>query len=154
MDLMVASTSTNFNHQAKDVSANISIPKTIIKIPKKTIGPVVKGSFGVTAFDISPDQAGRYVAGGSDGQVHIGNLGISGDSEESDNDLEPDLDDIERLARRRMRKREKERERQSKTYLKGHVGDVRSAQFFPSGQGESGMRRAFLGGTSPVLILC
>ena len=133
---MIASTSSSASHLAKQIGSTITLPATIMRIPKKTMGPLVKGSLGVTAFDISPDQMGRYVVGGADGQSHIGSLGVGGESEASESKVEAGIDEIERLARRRMKERERERERQGKTYLKGHVGDVRSAKFFPSGQGE------------------
>ncbi|UZJ54635.1 hypothetical protein CBS101457_003955 [Exobasidium rhododendri] len=102
-DLLVASTSNSSSHLAKQLEIDITIPTTTIRIPQKTIKSLVKGSLGVTAFDISPDLAGRYVVGGADGQAHIGHLGTAGQEE-------------------------------IKTYLQGHVGDVRSASFFPSGQ--------------------
>jgi hypothetical protein len=142
-DLIIASTSrttalTSSSNLAKELTSTITIPETTIRIPKKTTGSLIKGSLGITAFDISPDRAGRYVAGGADGQAHIGSLGVGGQGETSEGEDEDELggDDVERLARRRMRKREKERVAQGKVHLKGHVGDLRSASFFPSGQGE------------------
>jgi hypothetical protein len=133
----VASTSSSASHEAKKLSASITVPPTRVRIPRKNTGPLVKGSFGVTAFDISPDQAGRYVAGGADGQLHVGNLGIGGDTEEHEVDDDSGLSDIDRLAQRRIRKRQREDDRKKKTALRGHVGDIRSARFFPSGEGET-----------------
>lgn len=141
-DLIVASTSSSASREVKQHNTTISLPPTLVRIPRKSIGPIVKGSFGVTAFDISPDQAGRYVAGGSDGQLHIGSLGIGGEAEDGDAEEESGLNDTERLAQRRMKERQREAERRKQTPLRGHVGDIRSARFFPSGEGE--MNRALL----------
>lgn len=143
MDLLIASTSTNPSSLANEIASSIHIPSTIIRIPKRRLGPLVKGSLGVTAFDISPDQVGRYVVGGSDGQAYVGSLGIGGDTTHEEEEEaaaaaeeEAGLDSVERLARQRMRARLRERDEQKKTPLKGHVGDIRSVKFFPSGQGE------------------
>jgi proteasomal ATPase-associated factor 1 len=133
--LLVASTSSSASHEAKKHNTSISLAPTLVRIPKKTIGPLVKGSFGVTAFDISPDQIGRYVVGGADGQLLVGSLGIGGDNtDEQYDEQEPDLSDIDRLAQRRMREKQREVDRQKRTPLQGHVGDIRSARFFSSGE--------------------
>lgn len=96
----------------------------------------MKGSFGVTAFDISPDQHGRYVVGGADGQLLVGSLGTGGDDADGQqqDDQASFLHDIDRLAQRRIRERQGEADRQKRTYLQGHVGDIRSARFFSSGE--------------------
>ena len=99
----------------------------------------MRGSLGVTAFDISPDNAGRYVAGGADGQAHIGSLGISTANSGQDfgeREADAGLDDLERLARQRIARRNREQAKKERTLLEGHVGDIRSARFFPSGEGE------------------
>lgn len=89
---------------------------------------------GVTAFDLAGN---RYVAGGSDGQVYIGYIDAGVDTQSEEMEREGYANDIERLAQSRIRNREREIRTQSKTQLKGHVGDIRSARFFPSGQGMS-----------------
>lgn len=102
-------------------------------MPKRTIGPIVKGSMGISAFDISEADKDLYVAGGADGQAHIGKLGSGSDNRTVETSV-VGSDDIEEIAQRRMQERAAQKSASSKTYLKGHVGDIRSAKFFPSGE--------------------
>lgn len=118
---------------ANTTKTSITLPETKIRIPKRTLGPVVKGSIGVSAFDISEAGNDLYVAGGADGQAHIGRLG-TGSEARSTVTSAVGSDDIETIAQRRMQERAEQRSATSKTYLKGHVGDIRSAKFFPSGE--------------------
>ncbi|PWN33357.1 WD40 repeat-like protein [Meira miltonrushii] len=133
LDFSVASTSKNGSLMANTTKASITLPETRIRIPKRTLGPIVKGSIGVSAFDISDAGNDLYVAGGADGQAHIGRLGTGSEARPAGTSA-VGSDDIETIAQRRMQERAEQRSITSKTYLKGHVGDIRSAKFFPSGE--------------------
>lgn len=118
---------------ANTIKSSISLPETKIRIPKRTLGPVVKGSIGVSAFDVSEAGNDLYVAGGADGQAHIGRLGTGSEARAAGTST-VGSDSIEMIAQRRIQERAEQRSINSKTYLKGHVGDIRSAKFFPSGE--------------------
>ncbi|CAO1623322.1 unnamed protein product [Sympodiomycopsis kandeliae] len=114
-----------------------TLPPTTLRIPIETRTALLKGrrseraleSGGggqISAFDISPD--GQYfIAGGEDGEAVIGQqqLRSRSDSKEDTTSLT-----IEEKAQRRMQSLQSSR----LTPLKGHLGDIRCAKFFPSGQ--------------------
>jgi hypothetical protein len=130
----VATTSQHGGLLANRVYASISLPPTVLRLPKRTKGPLVKGVAGVTAFDVARTPDGHYVAGGEDGQAHIGRLHGGYKAEIEADGMQGD--DIEARAQRRIQLKLAEHAAKTKVTLTGHVGDVRSARFFPSGQGE------------------
>ncbi len=117
---------------------------TLIRFPKKNIQTPLKTRIGVTAFDVSPSGNGSFAAGGEDGKLFVART-TQGDAiderggEASAKDADEDEESrIERIAQERIRRRQAERERDSVLKLTGHVGDIRSLRFFPSGEGELG----------------
>ncbi|PWN51288.1 WD40 repeat-like protein [Violaceomyces palustris] len=142
----------------RKLHAQISIPPTYIRFPKRSIDKVLPSKSHlqtlypnanltyptISAFDISPTDNGFFVAGGEDGFLVVGNMGepnqgtsASDLSEEQSRALDGELGQerrIEVMAEIRIKERKEISERDKRVYLKGHVGDIRSAKFFPSGQ--------------------
>ena len=134
LDLSVATTSQQGGLLANKLYANISLPQIYLRLPQRTKESLATGAAGVTAFDIAQTSEGHYVVGGQDGQAHIGRL-LGGQSFNQDASATRS-DDVEARAQRRMQQRLEEQKVNRRIALKGHVGDIRSARFFPSGQGE------------------
>lgn len=72
----------------------------------------------------------HFVAGGEDGQVVLGGLPRPSSSSSSNTSTDESQMTIEEKAQHRI----KLKAQQQRIPLKGHLGDVRSARFFPSGQ--------------------
>lgn len=134
IDLSVSTNASQWRpSNIRERKAFISVPQTRLRVPRRTVGPLVRTSLGVTAFDSSPTDNCLYVVGGSDGQAHIGRLYDSGAL--NDRNEESSQDSLEALAQSRMQKYASAHQSQSRVYLKGHKGDIRSSKFFPSGEG-------------------
>lgn len=94
--------------------------------------PKIRAPAGIQAFDVSPTND-LYVAGGNDGELVVGTLpGLAPAVEEA---AIVGASDIEQRARHRMAQLAAEHEARQSLNLTGHLGDVRSARFFPSGEG-------------------
>lgn len=147
-DWLVSTTSSELNSStsARTTQSRILYAPTLLRAPRKDFGSIIRGHEGATAFDIASSSANpdleRYVVGGADGGLRIGVTELPKVDEYSelvDKD-EQQQDEIERLAQRRMREKAREAQKNHVIQCKGHVGDIRSAQFFPSGDGEQRMQ--------------
>ncbi|EPQ29308.1 uncharacterized protein PFL1_03063 [Pseudozyma flocculosa PF-1] len=147
------------DHQrsARVLQPAIALPPTHLRLPKRSIGKVLPASRtgqinqnftaypNIEAFDVSATQNGLFVAGGEEGALVVGNLIDSSEMLSVMDSLEDEDKEalqgrhgeekrIEALASLKIKEREERSRREKKVYLKGHVGDVRSARFFPSGE--------------------
>lgn len=143
-DLLVRSparertTSSAYRSSRKRI-ATIQAGPTAVRFSKKTIQTPLKTRIGISAFDVSTTGNNLYAAGGEDGKLFVGST-TSGDALEPSNEKGHGADGnederIERLAQARMAQRRREAERDKVLKLNGHVGDIRSVRFFPSGEG-------------------
>lgn len=97
--------------------------------------PALTSTAGIQAMDLSPTANELYVVGGGDGELLVGTLPGAVSTQPNDR-MDVDGAEIEQRAQRRMAQIAAEREAQKTLSLTGHVGDIRSARFFPSGEGE------------------
>ncbi|KAN0064526.1 hypothetical protein ACQY0O_002154 [Thecaphora frezii] len=142
---------------ARALRPSISLPPTYVRLPKRSVERVLPASKAghinqnftaypnIEAFDVSPTDNGLYVAGGEDGTLVVGSLLDSSDVLAVADTLEDEEKEalqgrhgeerrVEALASLRIKEKEQREKRDRRIHLKGHVGDIRSARFFPSGQ--------------------
>ncbi|CAO1624196.1 unnamed protein product [Parajaminaea phylloscopi] len=147
-DLLLETNSTNAAATRPDKLQNaptLSHPVRL-RLPSRTRSAVLKGnrSLGaqargaggtISAFDVSPDGS-KFVAGGEDGEVVVGELPLPAPpgARSPQPASSAATQSIEARARARMAENEERRRQTASVPLKGHLGDLRSAQFFPSGQ--------------------
>ena len=151
LDLLVSTSvpSSTETRNARSLQPAVRVSPTHVRFPTRTVEKVLPQSStakvndnytaqtAIEAFDVSPTQNALYVAGGSDGALVVGTLadpqadgGADPEEEEALRGSRGQEHRIEALAAQRMRQREREK----KIKLAGHVGDIRSARFFPSGE--------------------
>ncbi|PWN46313.1 WD40 repeat-like protein [Ceraceosorus guamensis] len=140
-DLLVSTTSSELNSStsARTAQSQVLYAPTLLRAPRKDFGSIIRGHEGATALDVASSTAvpglERYVAGGADGALRIGVLDVPKEDETIDESVKgaDEQGEIEKLAQRRIRERARQLQREQVIPCKGHVGDIRSAQFFPSG---------------------
>lgn len=105
------------------------------------------GGGSISGFDVSP-QGSHFIVAGEDGEALLATLpawvaeGKDGEPHETTatsavtTTTTTELT-VEERAQQRMRELQRKKEEQKQVPLKGHLGDLRAAKFFPSGQGES-----------------
>ncbi|KDN53219.1 hypothetical protein K437DRAFT_271738 [Tilletiaria anomala UBC 951] len=134
------------DRSARKRSNQIHAGPTKVRFSRRHIQTCIKTRAGISALDISPISNNLYVVGGDDGALYVGrtnqgdrcseNVLPQDDSTRAITTGEP-LDEgerIEKLAQAKMAARQAQTERERVLPLTGHVGDVRSARFFPSGE--------------------
>lgn len=96
----------------------------------------------ISAFDVAAGESEgsyRFVVAGEEGECRVGGFAMATSSSGSGSAGDAAMESVEERAQRRMA--EKMASQGAKPVdVKGHVGDVQKARFFPSGKGERARR--------------
>lgn len=139
LDLRVTTAESSIGSTSARTQQNsVAIPSTLLRTPRRTLGPLVRGYDGISAFDVAKSESDgveRYIAGSADGDLRIGVLNPASQAAASSS-AAAEGESLEQRAERRIQELSQQKERERVTMCKGLVGDIRSVFFFPSGDGE------------------